>query len=254
MLSLNMSTDEIQWRQSAPGELINSNEVHVWRVSLDASSDEFENLLKSLSVDELARAGRFHFERDRKRFIVARGILRKILGYYLGENPINVLFEYTAHGKPALVPNTGNDRLCFNLSHSDACALYAIARSNKIGIDIESVRHDIEEDLIARKFFSQGEINSLEKIDKNKRTGLFFQYWTRKEAFIKALGQGISFPLEQCDVSLMNGNILSPIILSGNNGKSSCWHVQDLFPGEGYVAAIAVEGGGCDISCWSYSL
>jgi 4'-phosphopantetheinyl transferase len=249
-----MRTDELQWLQSIPGELINSTAVHVWRVPLDVSAVQFESLLGFLSADELAKAGRFHFERDQKRFIVARGILRKILGHYLKENPNEILFEYTAHGKPVLASESRGDTPSFNLTHSDTLALYAITRAQKIGIDIERIRNDIDVDQIAQRFFSQNEISSLNQIHKNKRSEIFFQYWTRKEAFLKAIGEGISFPMEQCDVSLTSGSILSPIILSGNKGESSRWHVQDLIPGEGYAAAIAVDRGDCNISCWNYSL
>ena len=249
-----MSTGELHWHRTTTGELINSNEVHVWRISLDVSTVEFESLLKFLSIDELTRAGRFHFERDQKRFIVARGILRKILGNYLGENPTDIRFEYTSFGKPTLAPGSGNDNFCFNLSHSYTCALYAITRGKKIGIDIERICNDVALGQIAQKFFSQNEISLLEKINKNKRPELFFQYWTRKEAFVKARGEGISFPMEQCDVSLIKGSLLSPIILLGENKESSCWYVRDLFPGHGYTAAIAVEGCDWDLSCWEYAV
>lgn len=248
-----MSTEGLQWRHAVPGKLINSNEVHVWRVFLDVTKIEFESLLGFLSVDELARAGRFHFERDQRRFIVARGILRKILGGYLNKPPGKICFEYSSHGKPMLAPNPGDDSICFNLSHSGAFALYAVTRNKKVGIDIESIRDNVSVEQVAQQFFSQNEINSLEKIDINKRSGLFFQYWTRKEAFLKASGEGISFPMEQCDVSLISGSGLSPITLSGNNREDSCWYVQDLYPGEGYAAAIAVEEDDWDISCWHYA-
>ena len=249
-----MNTDESQWRRTIPGELTHSNEVHVWRVFLDLTTVEIESLQGILSDDELARAGRFHFERDQKRFIAARGILRKILGHYLGKNPNNIHFEYTSHGKPILAANPGYDTLCFNLSHSDAFAVYAITRGRKIGIDIERVRDDIAVEPIARKFFSQDEISSLERIHTDNRSELFFQYWTRKEAFLKARGEGISFPMEQCDVSLMSGSVLSPIILLANTKDSSVWYGQDLFPGHGYAAALAAEGSDWNISCWHYSL
>ena len=127
---------------------------------------------------------------------MARGILRKILGRLSGWSPDKLRFEYTSHGKPMLATDAGNDNLCFNLSHSAAFALYAVTYNKKIGIDIERLRDDVALGQIAQRFFSQGEINSLEKINKNKRAGLFFQYWTRKEAFVKAMGEGISFPME----------------------------------------------------------
>ena len=247
-----MNTDELQWRQAVPGELTNSNEVHVWRVFLDATTVEFESLLGFLSVDELARAERFYFERDQKRFIAARGILRKILGNYLNKHPGKICFEYSSHGKPMLADDP-DDSICFNLSHSGAFALYALTLRKKIGIDMESIRDDISVGQVAQQFFSQNEISSLEKIDINKRSGLFFQYWTRKEAFLKARGEGISFPMEKCDVSLINGGGLSPVTVQDNREISSLY-VQDLFPCNGYAAAIAIEDRDCNISCLHYSL
>ena len=249
-----MNTHALQWRLAIPGELIASNEVHVWRVFLDLARIEIESLLGILSADELERAGRFHFERDQKRFIVAHGILRQILGKYLGKNPHELRFEYTSHGKPELIAEPGYDTLSFNLSHSGAFALYAVTRGRKIGIDIEQVRDEVTVGQIARRFFSQGEISSLERIPKEKRTEVFFQYWTRKEAFLKAMGEGFSFPMEQCDVSLLNGIVLSPIILLNDTQESSGWYVQDLFPCPGYAASIAVEGYEWVLSCWHYSV
>jgi len=248
-----MNSEKFQWSQAVPGKFINSDEIHVWRVFLDVTTDEFEKLRESLSVDELARAGRFHFERDRKRFTIARGILRRILGAYLNKHPAKICFEYSVHGKPMLAHNPGDDDIYFNLSHSGAFALYAISLRKKIGIDIESIRDDVSVGQVAQQFFSQNEIRSLEKIDINKRSELFFQYWTRKEAFLKATGEGISFPMDQCDVSLISGGVWSPVIVQDNNRKISSLNVQDLFPGNGYAAAIAVEGGDCNISCWHFS-
>jgi len=249
-----MDTKELQWRPAIPGELISANEVHVWRACLDVSTLHYENLLGFLSADELQRAGRFRFERDQKRFIVTRGILRKILGSYIEKSPEKLRFEYTSKGKPVLAPNTGNVTVHFNLSHSDAFALYAITRNQKIGIDIERIRDDVDFGQIANRFFSQGEIRSLEGVHENKLSEVFFQYWTRKEAFIKATGEGISFPLEQCDVSSIAGKVLSPVTLLNGNRKISSWCVQDIFPGSDYVAALAVEGYDWNLSRWHYSV
>jgi len=247
-----MSKGELQWCRAIPGGLIYSKEVHVWRAFLDLNTLRIESLMGLLSVDELTRAGRFRFERDQKRFIVARGMLRNILGKYLGMNPHQLQFDYTAHGKPVLAADAGYETLHFNLSHSGPFALYAVSRYQNIGIDIESVRDDVAVEQITRRFFSPGEIGSLEKTDPIKRTELFFQYWTRKEAFLKALGEGISFPMEHCDVSLMRGNGVSPVLLPGNYSESPRWYGQDLFPGNGYAAAISVEGGDWELSCREY--
>ncbi len=249
-----MNTGKLQWQNAIPGGLTNSKEVHVWRVSLDLTASQSEKFLEILSVDELAKVGRLHFEKDKKRFIAARGMLRTLLGGYLEKKPHEIRFAYTDHGKPLLAVGTGCDNLSFNLSHSGAFALYAVTRSRNIGIDIEHVRDDVSFREIAGSFFSPGEISSLERVNKNKRPEMFFQYWTRKEAFLKAIGGGLSLPLDMCDVSLISGSVLSSIHLSGDNTESSGWYVQDLFPGGGYAAAIAVEGADGDLSCWNYSV
>ena len=249
-----MSTEKFQWRCGVPGELVSSSEVHVWRVFMDTTNFQSESLLETLSADELTRAEKFHFERDQQRFIMARGILRVILGHYLGKKPSELCFEYASHGKPVLANNDGCAALSFNLSHSGEIILYAITRSRKIGIDVERIRDNVDVGQIAHRFFSAGEIGSLDKIHKKNRSEVFFQYWARKEAFIKATGEGVSFPMEQCDVSLIGGSVLSPIILPGDNSESSHWYGQDLFPGHGYAAAIAVEGGDLDLSCRDYAV
>lgn len=249
-----MNTDKLKWRQAVNGESICSNEVHVWRLFLDLTTHQCGNLTEILSNDELVRAGRFRFERDQKRFIAGRGILRKILGCYLGVNPQKLRFDYTPHGKPILATNAGYDTLRFNLSHSGAFALYAVTRGGNIGIDIEHVRNDIDVEQISQRYFSPGEISSLDQTHKKKRSGVFFQYWTRKEAFLKATGEGLSFPMEQCDVSLISKRRLSPIALLGSTEENLFWYGQDLIPGYGYAAAIAVEGGDWDVSCWHYTI
>ena len=249
-----MYTDKLQWSRAISKELISSNEVHVWRVLLDLTNCQRESLLGILSADEVERAGRFHFERDQKRFIMARGILRQLLGQYLGKSPNALQFEYTANGKPVVATNADYDNLCFNLSHSGEYAVYAFSRGCNIGIDIEFIRNDIAIEQIAQHYFAPNEISSLKQINENKRSELFFQYWTRKEAFLKATGTGISFSMESFDVSLISGNAWSPITLPGDKGKSLNWHVQDLFPGSGYAAAIVVEGADRDLSCWDYAI
>lgn len=249
-----MNTEELQWRPAIQGELKASNEVHIWRALLDVTAVQYENLLGFLSADELERAGRFRFERDQKRFIAARGMLRQILGTYLGKDPHELCFEYNFYGKPALATNAGYDTLSFNLSHADAYALYAVTRSAPIGIDIECIRHDVAIREIAQRFFSRRENYALERMEKARRNELFFQYWTRKEALLKAMGAGISFPMEQCDVSQISGSALAPIILTGDKSGGPCWYGQDLFPGCGYAAAITVEGHEWDISCWQYAI
>lgn len=241
---------EQQWHRKLPGGWSGPGEVHVWRVFLDGKTEQAENLSGWLSTDELERAGRFHFEKDRRRFVTARGMLRKILGHYLDESPQNIRFAYASFGKPSLSPRYSSDGLCFNVSHSDALALIAVAPGRNIGIDIERVRYDMDAGQMARRFFAPAEIQMLESLDESSRNALFFQYWTRKEAFIKGTGEGFSFPVEQLDVSLNRGRELSPVVLLGDQQEHAHWHVQDLFPAPGFVAAMAVEGSDAALSYW----
>lgn len=249
-----MNKYALQWRPASPGELIYPNQVDVWSAYLDLSKMQLDSLQEILSADELERARRFHFEKDQNRFITARAILRKILGKYLGKNPCDLRFEYTAKGKPILASPYDSATISFNLSHSNAFALYAITLNRNIGVDIEYMTENIAIWEIARRFFSPAEISSLERIHKDKVHELFFQYWTRKEAFLKARGEGISFSMEKIDVSSINGTILSPITLAGDETETTRWYVQDLFPGCGYAAAIAVEGAGCNLAFSHYEV
>jgi 4'-phosphopantetheinyl transferase len=247
-----MNMETTGWRHAVPAGLISSNEVHVWRLFVDANSSTIESLWKVLSPDELSRAGKFHFEKDRKRFIQSRGILRTILSYHLDQKPSEICFAYTSFGKPMLVTGSAPYDISFNLSHSGDIVLYAITQHHKIGIDVERIR-DLDVMQIARRFFTQGELDEIERAHERNRSELFFKYWTRKEAMIKGFGKGVSIPMEQIDVSSLNGGFLSsPKTLLANDQHPSLY-VQDLFPGDGYAAAIATEEKDPDIFCWHYS-
>ena len=247
-----METNDQQWQRSIPGGLIHPNEVQVWRAFLDLSEPPKESLLGTLSADELSRASRFRFEKDQRRFIAARGILRQILGAYLQKPPHTLQFQYSNNGKPILASTSGDDSLQFNLSHSDDVVLYAFTRNRNLGIDLERIQADVEVEQIANSFFAEAELNAIAQVSESKRNELFFQYWTRKEALIKATGEGLSFPIETLDVSRVDGRVLSPILLPSDHGERPRWYVQDLLPGPGYTAAIVVEGGECSFSCLEY--
>lgn len=233
--------------------MIGLSEVHVWRVLLEVIEIQTENLTCFLSTDELARAERFHFEKDRNRYISSRGILRKILSAYQGERPEQLHFEYTYYGKPVLVVEPKHNALNFNLSHTDGMVLYAITCGRNVGIDIERIRNDLSFKQVAHGFFSQEEIRALEKIKEDQQKELFFQFWTRKEAMAKASGEGISFPMEQLDVSIQSGGAWSPVQISSDKKQAQNWFGKDLFPCPGYAASIVVEGGVCDLLCRDYS-
>jgi len=226
------------------------NEVHVWRVPLDESRAAL--LRPLLAPDECARADRFHFSRDRHRFIVARGSLRIILGGYLKQEPAQLSFSYSQYGKPALADETDGSRLSFNLSHANELALIAVTQGRGLGVDIEFIRPEFASEEIAERFFSDHEVAALRALPEKAQSEAFFNCWTRKEAYIKAIGEGMSMPLNQFHVSLEPG---SPARLLGNlrdANEVSRWSLQELAPGPGYVAAVAVEGRDWQLRCWQH--
>jgi 4'-phosphopantetheinyl transferase len=251
MVSEKNYTENFQWHKAIP-EPILANEVHVWRVFTETTS-QIKNPQKILSANELERAGKFYFEKDQKRFIMARAMLRMILSHYVGERPQDLRFNYSAFGKPMLETNPGNDNISFNLSHSDGMALYAVTLNRHAGIDVEHMRHNIDIEQIAKRFFSFAENSLINNIHEKDRPAMFLKFWTRKEAIIKATGKGVSFPMDQVDVSSITDNFLSTVKLTDENKKSLYLSVRDLFPEQGYAAAIAVTGDECKITCRHYS-
>jgi 4'-phosphopantetheinyl transferase len=244
----------MKWPNGVLREKIGSNEVHVWSVYLNEVEFQTKGLFDLLSTDEIDKLHRFHNEKDQKRYIVSRGLLRNILAGYLGKDPAQLRFEYSDTGKPTLLASASNDNLHFNLSHTRGLVLYAFALDRFIGIDVEYINDQIEYKLIADKFFSPGEIYDLEKTGEQKRKEKFFQLWTRKEALLKATGAGIGYPMEQLDVSECCGSNWSSFNLPFEKFEKRLWHIRDLFPGVGYTAAIAVKDPSCVLSCWNYTL
>lgn len=231
---------------------LGSDEVHVWRASLDLPASRVRGLQQTLAADERARAERFYFQKDREHFIVARGVLRDILGRYLDMQPGQLRFCYSPNGKPALAREFGGDALRFNLSHSHGLALYAVNSGREIGVDIERIRHDLAKEQIAERFFSPHEVSVLHALPANMQKEAFFTCWTRKEAYIKATGKGLTFPLDIFDVSLVPGEPAALLSTKWDPQEASRWSLQELNPGPGYVAAIAVEGHHWRLKCWQW--
>ena len=222
--------------------------VHVWFVDL---SDELavNQCVNLLSEDEKERAAKFRFEKDRLYFIIARGVLRQILGLYLSEKPDTIQFEYGEYGKPFLPKNT----LQFNLSHVGEIALIALTKKDIIGIDVEVINRKIEIENIAKHFFAKGEIDCLMSLPKAQRHEAFFNCWTRKEAFIKATGDGLSFPLDQFEVSLKPNEKAELLATYFNEKEHEKWSLFDLKMKEGYKAALAVKGKVEEIKCFEWT-
>jgi 4'-phosphopantetheinyl transferase len=222
------------------------DEIHVWHAALDREDPVVCELESTLSYEEKARADRFHFENDRKRFVVARGLLRELLGAYLQQAPASLEFSYGQHGKPALSGGNSSSGLCFNLSHSANLVVYAIARERNLGIDVEHIRPDSAGDDIATRYFSAPEVNDLKMLPPEKRVEGFFNCWTRKEAYLKATGMGLRIALDSFAVNLSPSQPAE--FLSGVEAK---WHLAAHRPAENYVAAVAYDGVPCAIRYFS---
>jgi 4'-phosphopantetheinyl transferase len=218
--------------------LPDQREVHVWFVELAASDASLEDCVSTLSADERERALRFRFEQLKTAFTLSRGILRVLLGRYLAIEPGRVRFAYGTRGKPRLAfPETP---LEFNLAHSGVFAAYAFAVGCELGVDIEEVRPVPDQEGIVRRFFSREECEEWLELDSWQRDEAFFRCWTRKEAYIKALGDGLSMPLDSFRVSLRPGVPASLIHANGDPAAGSNWSLLSLTPADGYVGSLAV--------------
>ncbi|PSF36760.1 4'-phosphopantetheinyl transferase [Aphanothece hegewaldii CCALA 016] len=226
----------------------NLTNVQIWVNNLDQPSETIQNLEKILSEDEKERAMRFRFAEHRRRFIVARGGLREILGHYLNLAPQDVRFEYNAKGKPFLCSSL-NRELQFNVSHSHELALYGVAQSSKIGVDLEYVRTVKDLEHIAERFFCPSEAAIVKTLSSKEKEKAFFKIWTAKEAYLKATGEGIAGGLNQVEVSISkrsasqraSGQFQGLKSIAGDEQAVNQWRLWSFFPKPDYVATIAVE-------------
>jgi 4'-phosphopantetheinyl transferase len=230
------------WLHPPARLLLKSDDVHVWRANLDQEPATIQALSGLLAPDERQRADRYYFQKDRDHFVVARGVLRLIFSRYLDISPDRIRFSYNQYGKPALDSCTGDAGLRFNLSHSHGLALYAFTRGREIGLDIEFIREDFASLKIAESFFSPKEVEMLMALPSELQSSAFYNCWTRKEAYIKALGEGLSHPLHRFTVSLIAGEPVALLSTDDDPQESSRWSLMELTPGPGYVAALAVTG------------
>jgi len=228
---------ETGWSHPAENLDVQPHQVDVWRIFLDLPSEAIKVLENSLSHSESQRAARFHFQRDRNRYIVAHASLRDILGRYLGVKTGQLAFTTNAYGKPVLV----NHNIAFNLSHSSSYALIAVAEDRKVGVDIECVRPDIEYENVARRSFSQREMAEFRSLPIDQKVLAFFLCWTRKEAYIKARGLGLSIPLDSFDVSLTPGKPAKLRYAEMHPDDAAGWTLKSLDISPDYAAALVIE-------------
>jgi 4'-phosphopantetheinyl transferase len=228
--------------QPAPADsaiALGARAVHVWCAALDRAAD-WTAFRSTLSADERDRADRFYFERDRRRYTCARAILRRLLARYLDVDPRAIAFQYGPHGKPALSgPFAG--ALTFNVSHSGEVAMLAIARGIELGVDVEQVRDMPDAEEIATRFFSPREVARLLSLPESARNAAFFSCWTRKEAYLKALGSGLARPLDEFDVTFAPGEP-PRLTVPDDNDEGKRWTIHELTPADGYAAALVTDG------------
>jgi 4'-phosphopantetheinyl transferase len=217
-----------------------AGKVEVVVIRLDASDETVRGMDAVLSHGERQRARRFVLDRDRRRFVVGRARLRELLAARLGARPESIELSYGARGKPALAPGFTSFDLRFNLSHSGDLAVYAFAYGREVGVDVEAVRVLRDADRIAARFFSPREYQAYLALQPCDQPRGFFNCWTRKEAFIKALGEGISHPLGSFDVSLRSSDPAMILRIGSTPGAEREWHMESFSPAFGFVAAVVV--------------
>ena len=225
------------WKTPNSVPSLNKGQAHIWRVQLD-KHQEINRLWSILSEDEKAKANKFKYPEDQKRYFVARSALRILLSRYTRVKPESITFSYNEFGKPELI----NCTLQFNLSHSRNYAILAFTLHNEIGVDIEYVNTSVEFKDVASIFFAKGEIKKLFQLPEIEWSQAFFNCWTRKEAFIKAVGNGLSFPLSQFEVSLHPNEPTALLATHWNPQAINHWSLHSFSPAPNFVGAVAIHG------------
>ncbi len=240
-------SDPNSWAPNTEQFELGDGEAHVWRAHLNCDEAVLHRLEATLTSDEKARASCFHFPRDRNSFVAARGVLRELLGRYLGRAPANLEFDYGPQGKPSLRAEFHERLVQFNVSHSHSLALFAFAVGRNLGVDVELIRPEFAADEIAERYFSPREVMELRGLPPSLRVEAFFLCWTRKEAYIKARGEGLHIPLASFHVSLTPGQ---PERLE--SADSLHWSLHSLRPDPRYVGALVGEGRGWRFRQWDW--
>jgi 4'-phosphopantetheinyl transferase len=235
------------WRSPVGSYTLAEDEVHVWRATFDWPVTPLDRIL---SPEERERARRFRFDLHRKYFLIGRGLLRTLLSRYLGIQPGSLLFDYTPFGKPTLASPA--ESLRFNVSHSGDLLLIAVTLNRAVGVDIEQIHRDRAVAEIVEHFFSPNERSTLASLPDHVRHDAFFNCWTRKEAYIKAKGAGLSLPLDQFEVTFLSGDPAELLATQPDAAEAGRWRLRELDVADGYKAAIAVEGSQWRLVCWHW--
>ncbi|WP_299102867.1 4'-phosphopantetheinyl transferase superfamily protein [uncultured Winogradskyella sp.] len=218
------------------------NTVHIWSFDFNIEDEAVKKYFHLLSQDEQARANKFKFDKDRRCYVVSKGVLRTLSGKYLNRNAQDIMFSYGEFGKPKFEQNTD---LNFNVSHSGDLATIGFVTNHTIGIDIEKIKNDFDTFEIASNFFSKKEIADLQLISKPEQYIAFYRCWTRKEALIKAIGSGLSFPLDSFSVTLDHDFIAEMQETHWDKSEKKEWNFHTFKPRAEYIAAVIVKNNFC---------
>jgi 4'-phosphopantetheinyl transferase len=238
---------EPYWMEGPRNPVLGPDDVHVWRMSLEAPQGRLSSLARVLSREERERADRLVAEVDRARFIAGHARLRAILARYLDIVPSAIRFETTSFGKPRLLANDSAGEIRFNFSHSDELALCAVTRAREVGVDVERMEPSESLAEIAGRYFSPREVAALASLPPEQQCDAFYMCWSRKEAYVKARGRGLSIALDSFDVSLAPGD-QDALLADREEQGAPAWRVCDLSPAPGFAGALAVEGSCAAIS------
>lgn len=239
------------WKLHSEPNILALGQIDLWLTKIGLSGEQINQYANLLSRDELERANSFHFEHHREAFCIGRGILRSILSRYLLVEPKYIHLEYSAYGKPA-VSGEAAGVLDFNLAHSGEWVLYAISLPRRIGVDIEQVQAKEGWVQIAQSFFAPREIQTLLALPGERQLSAFYACWTRKEAFIKALGKGLSYPLDKFCVSVAREDAPRLLAVQDESEAIDDWNLFDIPIDGKYQATLAAEGIVREINYWTY--
>lgn len=244
----NLPSRNYQWESPPAIPVLSNDEVHVWQAGLDEENVTVLEIL--LCGEERARAGRFRFDRQRKDFIVSRGLLRIILAKYLNTHPGHILFEYSKFGKPS-IRRPSRDKIEFNVAHSDGLALYAVTRDREIGIDLERLKPFLLDERTVAECLTTAEVRLLRSLPGNERERFFFECWTRKESYLKARGVGLMSPPNQIETCLPSEpSAVTGITENHEQKRQVGWSFRNPPPIPAFAAALVVEGSGARFNYW----
>ncbi len=240
----------MKWQNSIASRSLQTKEVDVWKVSKEAHENRLDQYWSILNKEERERALKFRFEKDRNCSIIARGVLRNLISEYTSLDAKNVHFEFGTNGKPYICHHNS---IQFNVSHAADAIVFGFTKSHILGIDVECTEGDLDVENVAKAFFSDTEVKSLLKLDRVYHKQAFYNCWTRKEAFIKAEGSGLSFPLKEFSVSLESPIVAELLETHWNKNEKDKWTLTAFTPAKNYIGALAVKGKINNINYYAYT-